>query len=198
MFTGIVQGKGRIIKEDRKSDFLHFVAEFPPELVLDLKLGASVVINGVCLTVVSIEGNEVSFDVMNETLQKTSFADFMLEQEVNIERSMKMGDEIGGHIVSGHVHGVGVIQNINEHQTFMISTAAEIIKYIFAKGFIALNGVSLTVVEVNQQKGIFTVSLIPETLRRTTLGEAITGDLVNIEVDQGTKTAVDTLERLNQ
>jgi riboflavin synthase len=196
MFTGIIQGKGRVIKEDRKSDFLHFVAEFPNELVQDLKLGASVAVNGVCLTVVSIEGNTVSFDVMNETLERTSFADFMLDEEINIERSLKMGDEMGGHLLSGHVHGVGEIKHIDEQQTFTISTTAEIIRYVFTKGFIALNGVSLTVVDVNQVKGIFTVCLIPETLRRTTLGEAITGDLVNIEVDQGTKTAVDTLERL--
>jgi riboflavin synthase len=154
----------------------------------------------------------VAFDVMQETLDLTTLGSLKTGDQVNVERSLKVGDEVGGHVVSGHVHGTAKIVEITKTEnnvTITLEPLAELSKYIFPKGFIALNGVSLTVVSspsfeegaTGESQGghgaSVAVSLIPETLARTTFGAAQVGDLVNIEVDQQTRTIVDTIERIN-
>lgn len=154
-------------------------------------------VDGVCLTVTRIKNREIWFDAMKETLRKTTLSTLQEGQRVNLERSMGFGDELGGHIVSGHVSGVariiGVATPKNNHiVTFDIPEPW--IKYVFPKGFIAFDGVSLTVVEVDRAHHTCTVYFIPETLRRTTFGFKRTGDLVNFEIDAKTQAIVDTLE----
>jgi riboflavin synthase len=174
---------------------MHVSISVPEEIVEGLKTGASVAVNGVCLTVVSIEGDHITFDVMQETIDLTTLGSLKTGDQVNVERSLKVGDEVGGHLVSGHVHGTARILDITKTEnnvTITLEPPAELSKYIFPKGFIALNGVSLTVISTSP----LSVSLIPETLERTTFGSAQVGDLVNVEIDQQTRTIVDTIEHI--
>lgn len=209
MFTGIVEAQGVVTSVEKKTNLLTITVEVPNEFVNGIKTGASVAVDGVCLTVIDISNSNpqpptsnLSFDLMEETLQKTTFGNIEVGTKVNVERSLKAGDEIGGHIVSGHVHGVAIIKKIDEAENKRVITfeaPTELSKYIFPKGFIALDGVSLTVVDTsnsNSNSNSFSVSLIPETLERTSFGRKNIGDKVNIEVDQQTRIIVDTLERL--
>lgn len=177
--------------------------QLPPDLAEGLDLGASVAIDGVCLTVVSInaanDSVEATFDVMGETLVRSTLANITPGRHVNVERSLRVGDEVGGHWVSGHVYGVAKITHIDTppgNHAVSLAVPPEWTKYLLPKGFVALDGVSLTLVQVDRTSGIFTVWLIPETLRRTTFGFKQTGDSVNLEIDSHTQTIVDTLERL--
>lgn len=198
MFTGIVQGTGRVVGVERKEQALSFVLDLG-ELARDLKLGASVSIAGVCLTVVAIEGTHVHFDVMRETLVKTALGFLRVDDVFNVERSAKVGDEIGGHVVSGHVAGVAFIRVIetpmNNH---VITFACDPVwmPYILPKGFVALDGCSLTIVDVGTDW--FTVHLIPETLNRTTFWRKQVGDQVHLEIDPMTRAIVDTVKRITQ
>ncbi|MFA5946421.1 MAG: riboflavin synthase subunit alpha [Patescibacteria group bacterium] len=195
MFTGIVQAQGTIADIIVEPGMMHVSISVPEEIVEGLKTGASVAVNGVCLTVVSIEGDHITFDVMQETIDLTTLGSLKTGDQVNVERSLKVGDEVGGHLVSGHVHGTARILDITKTEnnvTITLEPPAELSKYIFPKGFIALNGVSLTVISTSP----LSVSLIPETLERTTFGSAQVGDLVNVEIDQQTRTIVDTIEHI--
>ncbi len=203
MFTGIVQSLGEVVAITQKPGLMNFSVSLPRDMVEGLKLGASVAVNGVCLTVESIESERVTFAIMQETLGLTTLGSLKPGDTVNIERSLKVGDEVGGHLVSGHVHGTAKITDIKQTENnldIIIEPPAELTKYIFPKGFIALNGVSLTVVHVSPLPGglggRISVSLIPETLRATTFSAAKIGDLVNLEVDQQTRTIVDTIYTL--
>jgi riboflavin synthase len=156
-----------------------------------------VAIDGVCLTVTVIEQSKVYFDVMQQTLSLTTLGNLKVGDRVNLERSAKQGVEIGGHIVSGHVDGTVEVVGIEqpENNCFITYQApAEKMKYIFAKGFIALNGCSLTVADVDKAKRTFQVCYIPETLRVTTHGRKQLGDRLNFEVDRQTQTIVETVE----
>jgi len=198
MFTGIVSGCYKIINVERGNDALHFTVDLPNELILGLKRGASVSIDGVCLTAVTIEDTHVSFDVMGETLQKTTLDQIQANDNVNVERSYRVGDEIGGHILSGHVmDSVEIVKckKADGNQEITIKCLPEFMKYILPKGFIALDGVSLTVCECDP-KGYFTINLIPETLRITTFGFKKEGDHINLEVDSQTQAIVETVERV--
>lgn len=197
MFTGIVQDCVKVSRTEKKRGLTTFSLEFPKNLLKNLKKGASVSVDGVCLTVVKIQKNKISFDAMLETLNKTTLARLKIGDRVNIERSIRVGDEIGGHPVSGHVHGTAQIVKIENPENNHIATfecGKEWMKYIIPKGFIALDGASLTVVDVDKNWGIFTIWFIPETLKLTTFGFKKEGDLVNMEIDQQTKTIVDTIE----
>ncbi|WP_313619268.1 riboflavin synthase subunit alpha, partial [Pantoea septica] len=192
MFTGIVQGTAKIVSIEEKDLFRTHVAELPEELLPGLALGASVSHNGCCLTVTAIEGNRVSFDLIKETLRVTNLGDLQEGDVVNIERAAKFSDEIGGHLMSGHIMTTAeickIIQSENNREVwFKIQDPAQM-KYILHKGFVGIDGISLTVGEVTKSK--FCVYLIPETLERTTLGAKKLGHRVNIEIDPHTQAIV--------
>lgn len=197
LFTGIVQGKGTVQAIDRKQDFQSFDIELPSRRGAGVAIGASVAINGTCLTVVEQRGDVLRFDVIGESLRRTNLGLLQEGSAVNFERSARMGDEIGGHTVSGHVHTtariVGVEETENNRRLEFELDGKDWIKYVLPKGFISVDGCSLTVGEVTDTT--FSVYLIPETLRVTVLGDKGEGDVVNVEVDTATQAIVDTVER---
>mmetsp|Transcript_2607 Transcript_2607/g.4679 ORF Transcript_2607/g.4679 Transcript_2607/m.4679 type:complete len:249 (-) Transcript_2607:178-924(-) len=198
LFTGIVQGTAEVAEVVGKQDARSFQIEFPQGAASGVQQGASVAINGTCLTVVSIAEDRLGFDVIGETLRATNLGQLEEGSTVNFERSARVGDEIGGHNVSGHVCSTASVDSIEKTEnnvtlTFKL-TNVDFIKYVLPKGFVAVDGCSLTVGEVGPDW--FTVYLIPETLRVTVFGSRKVGDLVNIEVDSQTQTIVDTVERV--
>lgn len=198
MFTGIVQGKGQVIAIEDKGDFRTHIIELPSELAKNLELGASVANNGCCLTVTHINDNQISFDLVKETLRLTNLGELTVGSYVNIERAAKYGDEIGGHVMSGHIATTAEIAKIvkseNNLQVWFRLFDKELMKYILHKGFVGIDGISLTIGEVVNNR--FCVHLIPETRDRTTLGSKRLGDKVNIELDSQTQAIVDTVERV--
>lgn len=190
MFTGIVHAIGEVVELKKKEGLLQYAVAFPHE---KLELGASVSIDGVCQTVVNMENDKVWFDAIEETLQRTTLGNLEAGRKVNIERAAKIGDEIGGHLLSGHIYGTARLARI-EGNIYAFAIPREWMKYVFAKGFIAIDGISLTLVDVKEAE--FTVHLIPETLKRTTLGAKKPGDRVNLEFDALTQAAVETVERI--
>lgn len=198
VFTGIVQGTAEVVDVASKDKFSQVLIKFPSGKVDGVKLGASVAINGTCLTVTEINKDTLSFDIMMETLRATNLGELGTGSVVNFERAARIGDEIGGHNVSGHVHTTATISNIeqtenNRRVTFTV-TDPKWMKYIFPKGYIAIDGTSLTIGEVWDNN--FTVYLIPETLRVTVFGIKTTGDSVNLEIETQTQAIVDTVERV--
>ncbi|CNL69403.1 riboflavin synthase [Yersinia aleksiciae] len=198
MFTGIVQGTAPVVAIEEKSNFRTHVVEMPNEMLSELALGASVSHNGCCLTVTAVEGNRVSFDLMKETLRITNLGDIKVGDVVNLERAAKFSDEIGGHLMSGHIICTAEIAKIytseNNRQIWFRMPSDDLMKYVLHKGFIAIDGISLTIGEVVGNR--FCVHLIPETLARTTLGKKRLGHRVNIEIDPQTQAVVDTVERV--
>ena len=196
MFTGIVQGTAQIQSIIEKANFRTHTVKMPQELLADLEIGASVANNGVCLTVTKIDGDLVSFDLMTETLRITNLGALKQGDFVNIERAMKFGAEVGGHILSGHVYCTAkVAQRLpseNNLQIWFELPTQDVMKYILTKGFIAIDGISLTIGEVKGNQ--FCVNLIPETIDRTLIAKRAIGDLVNIEIDPQTQAIVDTVE----
>ncbi|MCY4095226.1 MAG: riboflavin synthase subunit alpha [Gammaproteobacteria bacterium] len=195
MFTGIAHGKyrGDVCKQEDGSLKLSINLG---SYGRDLELGASVAINGVCLTVVSISDSVSSFDIVSETARISNLGELVNGSYVNVERSFRVGDEIGGHILSGHVADVVVVESNERSGTearlkFVVPEAWR--QYVMPKGFIALNGCSLTVAEFDRDTGVGSINLIPETLQRTTFGTAKKGDLLNLEVDSQTQAVVDTV-----
>ncbi|MFA4831160.1 MAG: riboflavin synthase subunit alpha [Patescibacteria group bacterium] len=197
MYSGIVQSAQKIKRIEEKDNLRVLSFEFSVELLVGLKKGASVSVGGVCLTVAKIDGSTAYFEVMNETLDKTTLGSLKEGDEVNIERSLKFGDEVGGHILSGHVRGIAEILEIERLKDYKIifQVPEEWMKYILPKGFIAIDGCSLTVVDANQ-RGEFSVCFIPETLNNTTFGVKKIGDRVNVEIDAQTQAIVETAERV--
>ncbi|WP_392435380.1 riboflavin synthase subunit alpha [Yersinia sp. HM-2024] len=198
MFTGIVQGTAPVVAIDEKSNFRTHVVEMPTEMLPELALGASVAHNGCCLTVTEVNGNRVSFDLMKETLRITNLGDIKVGDVVNLERAAKFSDEIGGHLMSGHIICTAEIAKIytseNNRQIWFRLPSDDLMKYVLHKGFIGIDGISLTIGEVVGNR--FCVHLIPETLARTTLGKKRLGHRVNIEIDPQTQAVVDTVERV--
>ncbi|MCG8707997.1 riboflavin synthase subunit alpha [Brenneria sp. 4F2] len=198
MFTGIVQGTAPVVSIDEKINFRTHVVQLPPDLLPGLVPGASVANNGCCLTVTAVEGDRVSFDLMKETLRLTNLGDVREGDSVNLERAAKFGDEIGGHVMSGHIictaEVVKILVSENNHQIWFRLADESLMKYVLHKGFIGIDGISLTIGEVSRSR--FCVHLIPETLNRTTLGQRKLGQRVNIEIDPQTQAVVDTVERV--
>ncbi|CNE16716.1 riboflavin synthase [Yersinia mollaretii] len=198
MFTGIVQGTAPVVAIEEKSNFRTHVVDMPTEMLPELALGASVAHNGCCLTVTAVEGNRVSFDLMKETLRITNLGDIQVGDVVNLERAAKFSDEIGGHLMSGHIICTAEITKIytseNNRQIWFRMPSDDLMKYVLHKGFIGIDGISLTIGEVIGNR--FCVHLIPETLARTTLGKKRLGHRVNIEIDPQTQAVVDTVERV--
>lgn len=183
MFTGIVEEMGKIqnIKKGSHSAALQIAAR---EITADLHMGDSVAVNGVCLTVTDFSSNSFTADVMHETLNRTALADLKTGSPVNLERAIAANGRFGGHIVSGHVDGVGQITDITRDDNaiwYTIATQPEIMHYMVEKGSITIDGISLTVARVNEQS--FAISAIPHTVAVTTLGGKNIGDRVNLEND---------------
>ena len=198
MFTGIVQGTAKIVSIDEKPNFRTHVVALPEHMLAGLETGASVAHNGCCLTVTEINGDQISFDLMKETLRITNLGDVKEGDLVNVERAAKFSDEIGGHLMSGHIMTTAEVSKIltseNNKQIWFKIQDPTLMKYVLYKGFIGIDGISLTVGEVTATR--FCVHLIPETLERTTLGKKRLGDRVNIEIDPQTQAVVDTVERV--
>ena len=194
MFTGIVQGTGRIKAIDIHEHHRTLTIELPDATTL--ATGGSVAIDGVCLTAVDIDMNIVKFDVIEETLLRTTLGIKEVDSLVNVERSLKFGDEIGGHLLSGHIMDTGTVLDIQSSDTTMnvlIATPPSVQPYIVEKGYVAINGVSLTIGAV--ESDTFWLHLIPETLRLTTCDSFEVGQTLNIEIDSTTQVIVETVRR---
>ena len=182
MFTGLIQGLGRIGSIDRSDEGARVTIETP--MVAELRAGDSIAVNGVCLSAAALENGSFAADAMNETLSRTSLGDLAPGTEVNLELPLRAGDRLGGHVVQGHVDGVGRVASVAEDgfaRRVRVEAPADVMRYVIEKGSIAVDGVSLTVAGLDDRS--FTVSLIPDTVERTNLGRAAVGDRVNLEVD---------------
>jgi len=182
MYTGIVQEMGEITSIDKSGDWIVTVRS--PETANGIELGASVAFDGICLTVIEMNGDSFKVQLSNETLDKTTASDWIVGSFVNMERSLRMGDELGGHMVSGHVDGIAKIISIEKEQDslkFTYEIPKEFSLYLAPKSSITLDGISLTVNDVNENR--FCVNIIPHTQKVTTMGNKKIGDSLNFEID---------------
>lgn len=164
-----------------------------------LRIGGSVSVNGCCLTAVDVAGGEVRFDLVRETLDNTNLGGLDVGSGVNVERSFRVGDEVGGHILSGHIASTVSVTDVLKkpgHQRIAASVPDPWMRYLTDKGFVALNGASLTIADIDRDNGTIAVSLIPETLARTNFDEVEVGHRLNLEVDARTQAVVDTVQRM--
>lgn len=202
MFTGIVQGTAKIANIADREGLRTFTLQFPEGFCQDLAIGASVSTDGVCLTVTEIlDANHATFDVMLQSLAITTLGSYQEGDRANVERAAKDGAEIGGHPLSGHVDftsEVVMVKSSDTNRLMRFSIPEAFRKYVFAKGYIAINGASLTVSEVNRAEGWFEVWLIPETRRMTVFEDKQVGDSVNIEIERSTQVVVDTVRETVQ
>ena len=197
MFSGIVQSLGTIVSIDEASEIVTLEVQATEDFIKDLKVGDSVALDGVCLTLTRSESDRIFFDAVPETLSKTIIKSYTKGTKVNLEPSLKFNDSVGGHIVSGHIHTTGHINQVEIHgkaKDIVIDAGANWSKFLFEKGYIGINGCSITLGEITE--GRFIVHLIPETLRATNLDYLVYGDQVNLEFDQNTITIVETTERI--
>lgn len=184
MFTGLIEGMARVERVDRHAAAMDLTLELPAEIAADLEPGASLAVNGACLTVERVDGARRRFRAIEETLEKTNLGRLRAGRSVNVERALRVGDRLGGHWVQGHVDGVGILVRRREtpgQTELRVDVPPPMVASLVPKGSVCLEGVSLTVVEVGASW--FTVALIPETLERTTLGTLKPGGVVNIETD---------------
>ena len=201
MFTGIVQAMLPVRFTVKQPGLLTFGIKLPDSLSGDLESGASIAINGCCFTVTAIEADGLRFDAIAETLERSNIKYLSEGTEVNVERSAKSNAEIGGHILSGHIVDTAKVIGISSEENnrrLTFKGKPDWMKYVFNKGFLALNGCSLTVAAIDQDSSEFSINLIPETLKRTNFSLLKVGDEVNVEVDQQTQVIVDTVERVMQ
>ena len=183
MFTGLVEELGTVKKLDLNKDSARLTLD-ADKVLKDAHLGDSIAVNGVCLTVTEMHQGSFSVDIMHETLNKTNLHELKQFSKVNLERALQLNTRLGGHLVSGHVDGIGKISGMSQvgiANVFKISAEPEVINYLIPKGSVAIDGISLTVVEVGEN--YFTVSLIPHTFKHTTLGFKTIGATVNLETD---------------
>lgn len=198
MFTGIVQGLCPVVAIEDHDGIRRFTVDLGP-LADGVQHGASIANNGTCLSATEMGDGLVTFDVISETLTVTNLGDVSVGDSVNIERSMAFGDEIGGHIVSGHVSTTATVSEIETdgaNRTMWFTVGADAMPYLLMKGFVALDGASLTISRVDRATNRFGVSLIPDTLAKTTLGRVTVGDRVNVEFDTQTQAIVDTVRAM--
>ena len=197
MFSGIVQSLGTIVSIEETSKIVTLEVQASEDFTKGLKVGDSVAIDGVCLTLTKSESDRMFFDAVPETLSKTIIKSYKKEAKVNLESSLRFNDSVGGHIVSGHIHTTGHINQVEIHgdaKDIVIDAGVDWGKFLFEKGYIGINGCSITLGEITE--GRFIVHLIPETLRATNLDNLVYGDQVNLEFDQNTITIVETTERI--
>lgn len=199
MFSGIVQGTAEITAAIQRDDVLTIEIELGKNLIEGLEVGASVSVDGVCLTAVEITDSTAKFDIIEETIRCTTLDMMRKNTQVNIERSLKFGDEMGGHNVSGHVTSVATISEVKQGvngRTLQLRSEENEISYLMPKGFVAIDGISLTVGEVERSVSTFDVHLIPETIAATTIGGKQVGDKVNLELDSATVAAVEAVKQM--
>jgi riboflavin synthase len=183
MFTGLVEGLGEIRTLERRGPGMYLVVN-SPLVADDAEIGDSISVNGCCLTIVELDGEAMAFELGDETIRRTTFGNHGVGDVVNLERSLRVGDRMGGHFVSGHIDGIGEVdQRIDDEQwsTFWFRVPPAMTRQMVSKGSIAIDGVSLTLVDVEDNR--FSVMLIPHTLEVTTLGRKNDGDSVNLETD---------------
>lgn len=198
MFTGIIEEILKIDFLEVSSDIMRLGISVPNEWLSSLSIGGSVAVNGVCLTITTIENSLVYFDLIPETYQLTTFRNAALFDQCNVERAATLGAQIGGHLTSGHIIDTATIIKIkksNKHQINTILCDKKWMKYILHKGFVTLDGASLTVVNPSPD-GMFDIHLIPETLNKTLFGIKRENELINLEIDPQTQATVDTVERI--
>lgn len=200
MFTGIVQGVAQVAQLQDRTGLRSFTLAFPPGFALGLEIGASVAVDGVCLTVTALEGDAAArFDVMQQSLALTTLGALQPGSAINVERAARDGAEIGGHPLSGHIDFKATVDSIrrpDNNHVLRMAVPAPWMRYVFAKGYIAVNGASLTVAEAQRNRdgsGWFEVWLIPETLRMTTFADKAEGTELNIEIERSTQVFVDTV-----
>ena len=195
MFTGIIQSTGRVTRSEPRGGDLRFTLVAPGFDATDVALGDSIAVSGCCLTVVEREGDTLAFDVSNESLGLTTLGKLGIGDRVNLEKALRLSDRLGGHLVSGHVDGIGTITAIEpdaRSQRWRIAAPRELMRYIAAKGSVCADGVSLTVNAVAGET--FEVNLIPHTVGHTTFRDRCVGDRVNLEIDMLAR----YIERLTQ
>lgn len=202
MFTGIVNGSFPIVYWNKKTiegtTTAQLAIDLSEPLLHQLQIGASVAVNGVCLTVVDIKDTVVYFDLIQETLELTNLKQCKVGDSVHIERSLVLGGEVGGHLLSGHVHTTVCLMKkeyLGDNVKLSFALPEQFKPYIFPKGYIAIDGVSLTIGKTIDEQSFY-VYLIPETCRLTRLSQLIIGDRVNIEIDQQTRVIVDTVQNM--
>ena len=202
MFTGIVQATAGIAAIEDRAGLRTFTLEFPEGFCQDLEIGASVATDGVCLTVTElVSPTRANFDVMLQSLNITTLGSYGQGDRVNVERAAKDGAEIGGHPLSGHIDfraTLAEVRHLENNVVWRVAVPEEFRRYVFAKGYIAIHGASLTVAEVNRQEGWFEAWLIPETLRATVFAAKKAGDALNIEIERSTQVVVDTVRETVQ
>ncbi len=201
MFTGIVQGLCPVESVSDETNLRRLTVQ-TGDLAAGVALGASVAINGTCLTVTATsDDGALSFDIIKETLTLTNLGQLERGDLVNVERSFRVGDEVGGHILSGHIANqvtVTEVKQADNLRELTLSVPGRWMKYLQQKGFVALDGASLTLATVDYDAENIRISLIPETIERTTLGRVVEGDRINLEIDSQTQAVVETVERLVQ
>ncbi|WP_343152907.1 riboflavin synthase subunit alpha [Buchnera aphidicola] len=198
MFSGIVHGRTKLVEIKKEEQCFIYIFKFKKYQIKNLRLGNSISHNGCCLTVSKINKNYVSFNVIKETLNNTNLKYLKIGEYVNFERAAKFGDEIGGHIVSGHIITMVKVKKIkNENESYVMWLTvlnSNVMQFIFYKGFICIDGISLTIAKI--KKNSFCICLIPETLRITTIKDKKKDDYLNLEVDFFTQTIVSTVNTL--
>lgn len=200
MFTGIIQATAQIVAIEERAALRSFTLEFPSGFCDGLTLGASVAVDGVCLTVTHLpsttQPTQACFDVMQHSLALTTLGHYALGQRVNVERAARQGAEIGGHPLSGHVDGTASlieVRTLQDNKVWRVTVPPALMPYIFAKGYVALHGASLTVAEIDRAQGWLEVGLIPETRRATVFESLAPGAMLNIEIERSTQILVDTV-----
>ncbi len=183
MFTGIIEGKGKVLRIERRGEARRLTVEFPSHLT-EVQLGDSISINGVCLTIVE-KGNQTSrLDLSEETIRRTVLGELKEGDTINLERALRLNDRLGGHFVTGHIDGIGVITEKKKERDFVnlrVRVPENVSKYVVPKGSIAIDGISLTVNECRGKEILLTI--IPYTMEKTTLMDKRAGDHVNLEAD---------------
>ena len=197
MFSGIVEEKGQISALSKGKGHLILTVNCSESFSKDKKIGDSVSVDGVCLTVTKKTNETLTFDAVNETLERTIIGNYIEGSCVNLESSLTFGGTVGGHLMSGHIHLKGLIKEVlitGDSKNIVIETSNEWSKYLSEKGYVGINGCSITIGKINDSR--FQIHLIPETLKATNLDNLIFGDAVNLELDQSTIAIVDTTERI--
>jgi len=199
MFTGIVQGTATIQSIHDADGMRGLGMQFPAGALANIQRGASVSLDGVCLTVISSDGDTARFDVIDETLRLTTLGERAVGDRLNFERAATFGAEIGGHLLSGHIIGTATVVDRSEdagNLAIILQAPPHAARYVLAKGYVAIDGISLTIGTVDDAAGTFSIHLIPETRAVTTIGDRRPGDRINLEVDAMTQAVVTTVERV--
>jgi len=198
VFTGIIEDKGKVLRVESRGQEKRLTVELPPHLT-EVQLGDSINVNGVCLTIVRKQKRAIEIDLSQETLQKTALGELQEGSQVNLERALKLTDRLGGHIVTGHIDGIGVIAEKRKERDFLqleIRIPESVSRYVVQKGSIAIDGISLTVNEFLGSE--IRMTLIPYTIEKTTLVDKMVGDRVNVEADILGKYVEKLLDRGNK